>query len=147
MWIIISICSFHKKRRQPLRSILSSVSMLWVCVSVYLGSIFSHNMPAARTAYLILLKPCHETVQPPPPRFIIVRISVAQKYRPCWPFPYFQTVCVILFLTALRVADYGNHFAVLGCGKEDGGGVSAIMGAGIRKWPTEINSDTQTVTQ
>jgi len=106
----------------------------WVC----LQSIFSPSMPGASNAHLILSKPCHETSFPSSLCFSIVTISIAKKYCPCWPFPY----SLLFYFWLLTEWLIWRPFCGLGRGKKDGGGVCTTMGAGMRKWPSEIHSNT-----
>lgn len=58
---MIRCCTFHQIRQERLQIVTSLLSQ-WV---KSLQSIFSHNMPAASSTLLILLKPCHETAPLP----------------------------------------------------------------------------------
>ena len=60
---------------------------------------------------------------------------------PCWPFPY--STCKQCFIFCLFTDGLIRRpFCGIGRGKEDGGGVRSIVGAGMRKWPTEIHLNT-----
>lgn len=116
---------------------------------VYQGSIFSHNMPAAHSTHLILLKPCHETALCPPcPSLLSVSVSLrSAQHKNIVPVGLSHTSKLRVLFYCWLLAEHlitETIFAVLERGKEDEGGVCTIMGADIRKWPSEIHSTTLT---
>lgn len=110
---------------------------LSVCGCLSLQTIFSHNMPAASISYL------WSHVMGPLPLFAFYRCDNQHHKKKIlslltFPIGYFHTACVILWcLFAERLI--WRPFCRTRRGKEDGGANGTTVGAGMRKWPSEIS--------
>ncbi len=119
--LIIATCSIHQKR-ELLLSTSSCESMgktLSVCVCLCVCNLslaIICQQQTTRISYLwshvmgplsLPLSPSHSLF------FCTVTISIVQKYRPCWPFPY-----LCYFISACSQSGwYGDHFVVWDVGK------------------------------